>query len=279
MCNDLGPDLALLTEGAEVFPWNPSKWHKLDSTGALAFSLFSWPYPNCLNSLRWLATSISVTQRWLWRSHFCDKRLMWSKKSAVSPGDSGRRCFIVKPLRSLTVKKPAKTQISYISNGTVFLSYQTSVHGIIISMVSVSLHRTILCSRSPSAAFVHLCETPPPVLYLEGKHSQAQDRDTQLRPPERWKEDKLCWQVFCFSQVFLNVCAISDKSRISPQILPMLEIECKSPKLFLYFRLEREIYCDKMTKKGFCWFFFWRWGRFAAVETPPLDVVKWKRKL
>lgn len=40
-----------------------------------------------------------------------------------------------------------------------------------------------------------------------------------------------------FSQVSLYICAISDKNRISPKILPTLEIEGKSPQLtcdFIY---------------------------------------------
>lgn len=119
----------------------------------------SGPY-NYLTSLSWLVTSISIAQRQLWGSHFCDKRPMWSKKAAVSLGDSRRMCFTGKPLRSLTVKKPVQPKI-YISNSIVFLSYWTSVHDIIISTVSVSLQ--ILGSISPSAALLICCEPPSTV--------------------------------------------------------------------------------------------------------------------
>lgn len=169
------------------------------------YNLSSGPHTNCWTSLSWLVPSISIAQRQLWGSHFCGMRPMWSKKTAISLGDSRHGCFPGKPLSRLTVKKPVQPQISYISNSTAFLSDWTSAHGIIISMVSVSLQ--MLGSISPSAAlFIH-CDHHSPAPYCTLRASivsQAKDGDTQPTPLERWKRTKYASHFRTFLWTFVQ---------------------------------------------------------------------------
>lgn len=76
----------------------------------------------------------------------------------------------------------------------------------------------------------------PPVLYLEGGLNQpATGWGHTVCAPGELREEKMCSQGFSFSQVSLDICAISDKGKIVPKILSNLKTEGRSLQLIFHF--------------------------------------------
>ena len=165
-----------------------------------------------------------------WGSHSCCKRPMGSQRSTVCSANS--RCTAPEESWGEEVcaaLTPPHLRRHRLSHWVFFRS--TSIH-------PQSFSPQILRSVSPSAALREAPSTPP------GRWAQAATRGTQLTPLESWKRRNYAHGVSSFSQVSLNICALSDKGRIFPKILPTLEIAGKSLKLVFHFIYRQNLEMD-----------------------------------